>query len=242
LSAVPVYDRRGMSHTTVISLGGSIVVPDGVDISFVNQFVGRMRDRLQNDTSWRLAIVIGGGATARVYQRAARSLNAECPPEVQDWVGIAATRVNAEVVRAAFGTLCTDSIVTDPTAPGPITGRVVIGGGWKPGFSTDNVSVRLAESLGATTVINLSNIKQIYTADPKKDSNAKPLTEIGWSEFIEIVGDEWIPGKNTPFDSIATRRAARLKMKVIAADGRDLDNLDAILDGRGFVGTTIGPE
>jgi uridylate kinase len=231
-----------MSYTTVISLGGSIVVPNTVDTSFVNRFVGRMRDRLERDPSWRLAIVIGGGATARVYQQAARSLNAECPAEVQDRIGIAATRVNAEVIRAAFGNLCTDPIVTDPTSPGPNPGRVVIGGGWKPGFSTDNVSVRLAESLGASTVINLSNIKQIYTADPKKDTNAKPLTEIAWSELLEIVGDEWIPGKNTPFDPIATRRAAKLKMKVIAADGRDLDNLDAILDGRSFVGTTIGPE
>ena len=242
MSAVRVYDRHGMSHTTVISLGGSIVVPDRVDTNFVHQFVDRMRDRLQNDSAWRLALVIGGGATARVYQQAARSVNSGCPAEAQDRIGIAATRVNAEVVRCAFGTLCPDPIVTDPTHPGTITGRVVVGGGWKPGFSTDNVAVRLAESLGATTVINLSNIKQIYTADPKTDNTAKPLTEIRWSEFFGIVGDEWLPGKNTPFDPIATRRAAKLKMKVIAADGRDLDNLDAILDGRSFVGTTIGPE
>lgn len=114
-------------------------------------------------------------------------------------------------------------------------------GGWKPGFSTDNVAVRLAESLGAQTVINLSNIEQIYTADPKTNPDAKPLTEISWNEFFEIAGEEWIPGKNTPFDPVASRRAAELGMKVIAADGRDLDNIEAILDGRAFLGTTIGP-
>ena len=55
------------------------------------------------------------------------------------------------------------------------------------------------------------------------------------------MGEEWVPGKNTPFDPVATRRAAELGMTVIAADGRDLANLEALLDGRPFVGTTIRP-
>lgn len=230
-----------MSRTTVISLGGSIVVPDRIDTAFVRSFVNRMRDRLRRDAGWRLAVVIGGGATARLYQQAARDLDPDCPPETQDRIGIAATRVNAEVVRAAFGSLCPDPLVTNPTTPGPITGKIIMAGGWKPGFSTDNVAVRLAESLGAQTVINLSNIEQIYTADPKTNPDAKPLTEISWNEFFEIAGEEWLPGKNTPFDPVASRRAAELGMKVIAADGRDLDNIEAILDGREFLGTTIGP-
>ena len=241
MSAVRVYDHRAMSHTTVMSLGGSIVVPDQVDIEFVNSFVSRMRNRLKHDPAWRLALVVGGGATARAYQQAARIMDPDCPSVTQDRIGIAATRVNAEVVRAAFGRLCPDPVVTDPTTPEPITGKVVIAGGWKPGFSTDNVAVRLAESLGAMTVINLSNIKQIYTADPKSNADAEPLTQLSWGEFFGIAGEEWIPGKNTPFDPVASRRAAELGMKVIAADGRDLDNLDAILEGRDFLGTTIGP-
>ena len=241
MSAVRVYDRLAMSHTTVISFGGSIVVPTHVDTEFVNNFVSRIRDRLRRNTAWRLALVIGGGATARAYQQAARNMDPDCSPVTQDRIGIAATRINAEVVRAAFGSLCPDPVVTDPTAPGPITGRVVIAGGWKPGFSTDNVAVHLAESLGATTVINLSNVKQIYTADPKTNADAEPLTAISWSEFLEIAGEEWIPGKNTPFDPVASRRSAELGMTVIAADGRDLDNLEAILEGRDFLGTTIGP-
>ena len=230
-----------MADTTVISLGGSIVVPDHVDTNFINSFVSRMRDRLDRESNWQLALVIGGGTTARVYQQAVREMAPDCPAVTLDRIGIAATRINAEVIRAAFGQLCPDPVVTDPTAPGSISGKVVVSGGWKPGFSTDNVAVRLAESLGATTVVNLSNIKQIYTADPRVNPAAEPLTALSWSEFREIAGEEWIPGKNTPFDPIATRRAAELGMKVIAADGRDLDNLDAILDGRAFVGTTIGP-
>lgn len=241
LSVIRVYDHRAMSNTTVMSLGGSIVVPNQVDIEFVNSFVNRMQNRLKHDAAWRLALVVGGGATARVYQQAARIMGSDCPPVTQDRIGIAATRINAEVVRAAFGRLCPDPVITDPTAPGPITGKVVVAGGWKPGFSTDNVAIRLAESLDAMTVINLSNIRQIYTADPKTNANAEPLTELSWDEFFGIAGEEWIPGKNTPFDPVASRRAAELGMKVIVADGRDLDNLDAILEGDDFLGSTIGP-
>lgn len=229
--------------TIVISVGGSIVVPDGVDPEFVGRFVGTIRKRLEREPETRFALVIGGGSTARHYQAAAGEVAAALGVSIDrsalDTIGIAATRVNAEVIRAAFCELVEDPLVTDPTAAQGITGRVLIAGGWKPGFSTDNVAVRLAESLGSDTVINLSNIPQIYTADPKIDPDATPLDTITWAELTRIVGDEWIPGKNTPFDPVATRRAAELGMTVIAADGRDLANLEALLDGQPFVGTTI---
>lgn len=228
-----------MSDVTVVSVGGSIVVPDEVDTAFVDRFVAAIRARLAHEPQRRFALVVGGGATARRYQQAARSLSPEIDAHTLDEIGIAATRVNAQVVRAAFGDLCPDPLVTDPTRIASFAGRVLVGGGWKPGFSTDNVSVRLAETLGATTVINLSNIRQIYTADPRTDPNATPLSDISWDELRAIVGDEWVPGGNTPFDPIATQRAAELAMTVIAADGRDLTNLEALLDGRSFVGTTI---
>ncbi|MFP4113465.1 MAG: UMP kinase [Spirochaetota bacterium] len=230
-----------MSDVTVISVGGSIVVPDGVDVRFVSEFVATLRRRIEHDAAADFALVIGGGSTARSYQEAARRLAPSAPAALLDDVGIAATRVNAQVVRAAFGDLCTDPIFTDPTGVRTISGRVLVGGGWKPGFSTDNVSVRLAETLGAKKLINLSNIRQIYTADPKVDPEAEPLESITWDQLRAIVGDEWVPGKNTPFDPVATRRAAELGMTVVAADGRDLANLEALLDGRPFVGTTIAP-
>ena len=43
-----------------------------------------------------------------------------------------------------------------------------------------------------------------------------------------------------PFDPVATKKAAELNMKVIAADGKDLENLQKIFDGEEFVGTVIG--
>lgn len=230
-----------MTSTTVISVGGSILVPDGVDVEFVSGFVSSLRTRLERRPEAKLALVIGGGSTARAYQRSAKELASNVDADTLDEIGIAATRLNAQVIRAAFGSLCEDPVFTDPTRVRSIAGRVLVGGGWKPGFSTDNVTVHLAEALGADTLVNLSNIRQIYTADPKTDPDATPLDTVSWDELRRIVGDEWVPGANTPFDPVATRRAAELGMTVIAADGRDLANLEALLDGRAFVGTTIRP-
>ncbi len=55
-----------------------------------------------------------------------------------------------------------------------------------------------------------------------------------------MVGDEWIPGRNTPFDPIASKIAQNEQMKVICADGRDIKNTIAILEGKPFSGTIIG--
>jgi uridylate kinase len=79
----------------------------------------------------------------------------------------------------------------------------------------------------------------VYTADPKIDSHARPLDSISWAEFRAIVGDEWTPGKNVPFDPIASRQAEKIGLKVICAAGRNLENLNNIICGREFIGTTI---
>jgi len=230
-----------MSNVVVISLGGSIVVPNQVDVPFVRRFVEMIRARAAAGNGTKLAIVVGGGATARTYQDAARSLNPNVSEEELDQIGIAATRVNARMLKAALGDLCEDRLVTDPTSVRRVTGSVIVGGGWKPGFSTDNVTVHLAESLDARDMINLSNIPQIFTADPKTDPAATPLTEVHWPEFLQIVGDEWVPGKNTPFDPVAARKASEIGMRVVVADGRNLPNLQSLLDGEPFLGTTIIP-
>ena len=48
--------------------------------------------------------------------------------------------------------------------------------------------------------------------------------------------------KNTPFDPTAARAAAQSRLRVIFAEGRNLENLGRILAGQDFAGTTIGPD
>jgi uridylate kinase len=232
--------------TFVLSLGGSIVAPpSGPDVGFLVDFRRRLEAWLAAAPDRRVILVIGGGGPARSYQTALKEFRAaigetgSCD-EALDWIGIAATRINAQLVKSVMGNLCTDPVVTDPSAPLTFSGKVLVASGWKPGFSSDFDAVYLGERCGARTVLNLSNIAKVYTADPKLDPKATPIDSISWSEFRAMVGSTWTPGANLPFDPIASARADEAGMKVICAAGKDLDNVFRILDGAPFVGTVIG--
>ena len=233
----------------VISLGGSIVVPGEVDTDLIVGYRALFAEYVAHHDP-PIVVVVGGGAPARTYQEAYRSVisrtgdvgaDSDLQSDAQDWIGVTATRLNAELLKHSLGSLCTDPVVYDPTADVTCSGSVLVGAGWKPGFSTDYDAVLLAEHFGADTVVNLSNITKVYTADPKTDPDAQPLDSITWNAFLELVGTDWKPGSNLPFDPVATAKAAELGLRVIAANGRDLENTRAILNGGPFVGTTIAP-
>jgi len=230
---------------TVISLGGSIVAPDGVDVRFLTDFVSLIRSFIEADSNRRFIFVVGGGGPARHWQKAYREIcggaeTSGIKDEEADWIGIMATRLNAQLVKAVMGEWCSQEVVTNPGHVDPLTSRVLVAAGWKPGFSTDYDAVLLAERFRADAVINLSNIEKVYTADPKTDPNAKAIDKISWPDFRSIVGDEWVPGKNVPFDPVASRHAEKIGLKVICASGRDLENLKKILSGEEYTGTAIG--
>ena len=225
---------------TVISLGGSIVAPDGVDEGFLKDFSALIGELLSKDEKKRFIFVVGGGGPARAWQKAYRAVHSSPKDEQADWIGVMATRLNAQLVKAIMGDWCTQDVVIDPTQVEPFMGRVLVAAGWKPGFSSDYDAVLLAERFQANAVINLSNIEKVYTDDPKKNPAAKPIDSISWADFCAMVGDEWIPGKNVPFDPIASKHAARIGLKVICAAGKNLANLQKILMNEAFVGTTIG--
>lgn len=240
--------------TKVLSVGGSIIAPGEPDVELLTAFSAMIADWLEKNPDERLVFVAGGGAPARVYQNAYRNVasafnetqkkmlsfadNAETDYAC-DWIGIMATRLNAQILKTVFGPLCKEAVVTDPTAPCDFAGRILVAAGWKPGFSTDNDAVLLAEKFNADTVVNLSNIEKVYTDDPRKNPDARPIDEISWADFRKMVGDEWVPGKNCPFDPIASKKAQEMGLKVICAAGKNIENLRAILDDKDYFGTTI---
>jgi uridylate kinase len=232
---------------TVISLGGSIVAPDGVDEVFLREFVTLIREFLESDKDRKFIFVTGGGGPARAWQTAYRNVAAAlapdgmgaADPDEADWIGVMATRLNAQLVKAVFGPFCKEPVVTNPTEAESFTGRVLVAAGWKPGFSSDYDATLLAEKFGAETVINLSNIEKVYTDDPRKNPDAKPIDRISWADFRSLVGDDWTPGKNVPFDPVASRHAERSGLTVICAAGKQLANLKKLLSDGDFTGTTI---
>ena len=229
---------------SVLSVGGSIIAPDKVNSEFLSAFIKGIRQYLDENPEDRLIFVCGGGAPARVYQQAYREVVTDLSKQdasAQDWIGIKATHINAELMKAVLGDLCKDMVVTNPTSEDvSFTGRVLVAGGWKPGFSTDTDAVYLARRFGGKLIINLSNISKVYTDDPRKNPDAKPIDSISWADFRRIVGDEWVPGKNAPFDPIASRLAQESEIRVVCADGRNIGNTLSILRGGEFEGTVIG--
>lgn len=224
----------------VLSVGGSIVVPEFPDSEFLKKFSTLVRDWLSKDEQRKLILVVGGGGPARIYQNAYKEIIDNTSDNSQaDWIGIMATRLNAQLLKAIFSDLCTQDVVYDPTAVSEISGRILIAAGWKPGFSTDTDAIYLAEQFKAKVVVNLSNIEKVYTDDPKKNPNAKPLDNISWKDFRKMVGDEWTPGKNCPFDPIASKRAESADIDVICAGGKDIANIEKILNDQEFFGTKI---
>lgn len=224
----------------VLSVGGSIVVPEFPDSEFLKKFSTLVRDWLSKDEQRKLILVVGGGGPARIYQNAYKEIIDNISDNSQaDWIGIMATRLNAQLLKAIFSDLCTQDVVYDPTAVSEISGRILIAAGWKPGFSTDTDAIYLAEQFNAKVVVNLSNIEKVYTDDPKKNPEAKPLDSISWKDFRKMVGDEWTPGKNCPFDPIASKRAESADIDVICAGGKDIANIEKILNDQEFFGTKI---
>lgn len=228
------------TQTLILSLGGSLICPGAEpNLGFLEGFQKTLRSWLSQHPRRRAILITGGGGPARSYQKAARSLAPNIEHEQLDWIGIRATWLNGELVKSIFALECPDPLVTDPTSVIAFTGRVLVGAGWKPGFSTDYDAVVLAERFGARTLLNLSNIERVYSADPQKDPTARPLEKLSWAEFQDLVGTEWSPGANLPFDPVATARARELGLQVVVM-GPSLENLKNFLDGGPFLGTLIG--
>lgn len=225
----------------VISLGGSLIVPNGgIDIDFLKLFNDFIRNQLATHKGRQFFIIAGGGVTTRHYQDAARNvIEHELEAEDLDWLGIHATRLNAHLIRTIFRDLAHPYILKHYEIIRKVSEPVVIGSGWKPGWSTDFCSTMVCEDYNIKTVVNLSNIEMAYDKDPKSHPDAKPIKKITWSKFRKIVGDTWVPGMNMPFDPVASRKAEELGLEVVILKGNNFENVENYFAGRQFVGTVI---
>lgn len=225
----------------IISVGGSLIVPNGgIDTDFLKNLNKFIRKEVKKGKKFFL--VIGGGKTTRHYQDAGKTVIGDIETEDLDWIGIHATRLNAHLIR---------TILIDITHPRIIENYdhkltnwkepVVVGAGWKPGWSTDYDAIVLARDYGAKLIVNMSNVYWVFDKNPNKHKGARRIEKLSWDKMEKIVGKEWIPGKNLPFDPIATKLAKKLGLTVVVTDGKDFSNLTNIIEGRKFKGTLIEP-
>lgn len=228
------------SETVVISVGGSLIVPSGGDGTPDAKFLKNLREFVAHSVALgkRLVLIAGGGKTARQYQNVLNEL-VETNSDDQDWIGIHATRLNGQLLKIALKGFAEEFLITNPNELPTTDKPVMVGGGYKPGSSTDLRAVQVAKNLGATKVINLSNIDYAYTADPNEDPDAKKIETMSWNEFLSLVPHEWSPGLSTPFDPIASREAKTNGIEVAIINGNKLEEVEKYLHGKSFIGSVI---
>lgn len=220
----------------VVSVGGSLIVPDHIDTEFLAHFKSLILEKVQR--GFTFTIITGGGKTARRYQDAANAVTPLSPQDL-DWIGIHSTRLNAQLLRNIFVGYAHPQIIKNPTIDIEADEPIIIAAGWQPGFSTDHDAVLMAKNLGATRLVNLSNIDYVYDSDPKKNQNAKKIEKISWAEFRKLIPEEWDPGLSSPFDPVAAKEAEILGLEVAIINGARLNEFSNYLDSKPFIGTTI---
>ena len=84
------------TETIVMSVGGSLIVPDAIDTGFLSS----LKTLIENQTTSygrRFIIIAGGGKTARRYQDAAKAVT-ELDNEDVDWLGLRSQQNAARAV------------------------------------------------------------------------------------------------------------------------------------------------
>jgi uridylate kinase len=212
--------------TIVISLGGSVLVPD-----IGKNNIKKYRDLLRSlKDICTIYIVVGGGGEARRYISAARDLNID--EGTADEIGILITRLNARLLMHALAKDCYPDIpesYNDALIAGE-SGKIVVMGGVTPAQTTDAVAAVLAERAGADLLINATAVDGIYTADPRKDTTAEKIPFLTPDELIEIVQTGRMDaGSNNVIDLVAAKVIQRSKIPMAVLDGREPENVLALI-------------
>lgn len=226
-------------ETIVMSVGGSLIVPDHIDTAFLSA----LKNLIEHEATAggrRFVVIAGGGRTARRYQDAAAEVT-ELDPEDLDWMGIHATRLNGHLLRTIFRDIAYPVMITNPDEiiDVPKDAPLVIAAGYRPGASTDLRAVQIAMHRGAKKLVNLSNIDYVYTKDPRTNPDAEKIEAISWTDFRTLIPPEWNPGLSSPFDPVAARTAHAAGIEVSIINGNRIDEFEKYLNGIPFIGTRI---
>lgn len=233
-----MHNDMDTHETIVMSVGGSLIVPDQIDTGFLITLKKFVDEETADDR--RFIIIAGGGRTARRYQDAAGEVT-DLTRDDLDWMGIHATRLNGHLLRTIFRDIAHREMITNPDdiLDVPSGEKVIIASGYRPGCSTDLRAIQIAEHVGAKKVINLSNIDFVYTDDPRTNPDAKKIENITWTDFRALIPTEWDPGLSTPFDPIAAKVADEKGIEVAIINGARPDALKNYLHNEEFIGTKI---
>ena len=166
----------------------------GIDVAVVQALAADIKQAV--DTGVEIAVVIGGGNIFRGLAGAAKGMDRAAA----DYMGMLATVMNALAFQNALEQASVDSRVMS-AIPMPTVcesyvrskalhhlqaGRVVIfaAGTGNPFFTTDTTAALRAIETECEVLAKATQVDGVYSADPKKDPNAKRYDRMTYDEVL----------------------------------------------------------
>lgn len=227
---------RMAREKVVISIGGSILIPDDHDADYIGR-LARMLEGASGKVD--IAVVCGGGKIARYYTQTGRELGGS--EDQLDVMGIDATRINAKLLAVALGGFSSTDVKTTTAETAAMAGkvRIPVMGGTEPGHTTDAVAVMLARDLGAARVVNATSVDAVYSEDPRKNPKAERYDRLTIEELGHIVYTDHGAGKSSVFDPLGVKIAEEEGIDIDMVAGRNLPELEKAVLGLPFSGTHV---
>jgi len=226
-----------MKKLVVLSLGGSLIIPDEVDYKYL---LDLKKVILKHKKNYKFIFVCGGGSIARKYISALRNIGAS--NLFQSFSGISATRMNARFMDYFFN--------LDPKEGIPHTIEliekrlkdhdVIFCGALEYKFkqTSDSTAAEIAKHF-KSIFINLTDVSGLYEKNPKKYRNEKFISKISWKGFNDMASKiKFHPGQHFVLDKIASDIILKNKIPTYIL-GRDVKQLDNFLKNKKFKGTEI---
>lgn len=227
-----------MKKILVLSLGGSTIIPNKVNTTFLKAFKKIIH---KHEKTYKFIIVTGGGHLARDHIKALKQINAS--KKIQSLAGISATRNNARFMNYFFN--------REPKNGIPLTLQelqkdlkkmniIFCGGlGYKANQTSDATAAHIARYF-KTEFVNITNVDGLFTKDPKKHNNAKLIPIISYKQFYKMTTKtKFNPGQHFVLDQTAAKIIMQHHIKTTII-GNNPKNLDNFLSGKKFKGTLIG--
>ena len=206
----------------VVSLGGSFIFENVEGLK-------ELRD-LVKDIDQTSIIITGGGRLARDHIDFAKGLGLN--EEDLHSVGISVTSTNALMIsRLLDGFLYTGDPRTMPKE------KLVVSGGYKPGWTTDTCAAYAAEACRAEVIFNISRENGVYDKDPRTNKDAKLLKKLTFHKLMDLTAGERKPGMNFIFDPQAARICEAAGIQIVVTN--HVSDILAYKKGKELFGSII---
>lgn len=224
-------------NRVVIKLTGKLFSPENVRVLMeIAEIVIEYKKR-----GLRMAVVVGGGETARRYI----SMASEAGVSLgwQDILGIGASRLNAMLFSSLLGDYAYYPVPSriEEFIHAWNLDKIAVGGGLQPGQSNNAVAASLAELLNAELLINATTVDGVYDRDPRTDPNARLLKELTVKELKNVLSQSYTPGKYELLDPIAISIIERAKLSVVFINAFKPYMLKSVLSGERIYGSWVSP-